>query len=188
MVFEIWHSLQLNQTSVALCHFNLISTPPDYKDKKKIQNDYISIYLSICWLKKNSGMYLHVRGYHLKIDWFLVCNIFFELYLLHFLQFALLETSSVDDDLANLKKELSGSSKVCLRQPLYHFLNDPSLAQKEDRKHFMGNNRSYTSAKGYNSPQKEIPILVNQEKWRKTSWFWIFMICCCSVNSVSAPR
>lgn len=30
------------------------------------------------------------------------------------LQFALLESSSVDDDLANLKKELSGSSKVCL--------------------------------------------------------------------------
>lgn len=29
------------------------------------------------------------------------------------LQFALLETSSVDDDLANLKKELSSSSKVC---------------------------------------------------------------------------
>lgn len=122
-------------------------------------------------------MYLHVRDYHLKIDWFLVCNIFFELYLLHFLQFALLETSSVDDDLANLKKELSGSSKVCLRQPLYHFLNDPSLAQKEDRKHFTGNNRSYTSAKGYNSPQKEIPILVNQEKWRKTPWFRIFMVC-----------
>lgn len=30
------------------------------------------------------------------------------------LQFALLEGSSVDDDLVNLKKELSGSSKVCL--------------------------------------------------------------------------
>lgn len=29
-----------------------------------------------------------------------------------FLQFALLETSSVDDDLASLKKELSGSTKV----------------------------------------------------------------------------
>lgn len=33
------------------------------------------------------------------------------------LQFALLEGSSVDDDLANLKKELSGSSKVCLVVP-----------------------------------------------------------------------
>ena len=33
---------------------------------------------------------------------------------MHFLtvQFALLETSSVDDDLADLKKELSGSTKV----------------------------------------------------------------------------
>lgn len=30
------------------------------------------------------------------------------------LQFAMLESSSVDDDLAKLKKELSGSSKVCL--------------------------------------------------------------------------
>lgn len=29
------------------------------------------------------------------------------------MQFALLEGSSVDDDLADLKKELSGSSKVC---------------------------------------------------------------------------
>lgn len=34
-------------------------------------------------------------------------------------QFALLESSSVDDDLANLKKELSGSSKVCLPIALY---------------------------------------------------------------------
>lgn len=34
------------------------------------------------------------------------------------LQFALLEDSSVDDDLANLKKELSGSSKVCLLSSL----------------------------------------------------------------------
>lgn len=31
-----------------------------------------------------------------------------------YLQFALLETSSVDDDLADLKKELSGSTKVKL--------------------------------------------------------------------------
>jgi len=32
-----------------------------------------------------------------------------------FLQFALLESSSVDDDLANLKKELSGGSKVSFK-------------------------------------------------------------------------
>ena len=31
-------------------------------------------------------------------------------------QFALLEGSSVDDDLENLKNELAGSSKVCLTQ------------------------------------------------------------------------
>lgn len=29
-------------------------------------------------------------------------------------QFALLETSSVDDDLAQMKKEISGSSSVCI--------------------------------------------------------------------------
>jgi hypothetical protein len=39
------------------------------------------------------------------------------------LQFAILESSSVDDDLANLKKELSGSSKVCfVMQNKYIFL------------------------------------------------------------------
>ena len=36
-------------------------------------------------------------------------------------QFALLEGASVDDDLANLKKEISGGSKVCLIQ-LYFLL------------------------------------------------------------------
>jgi hypothetical protein len=35
-----------------------------------------------------------------------------------FLQFAMLESSSVDDDLANLKKELAGSSKVCFKQQI----------------------------------------------------------------------
>ncbi|KAG6640483.1 hypothetical protein CIPAW_09G006800 [Carya illinoinensis] len=35
-------------------------------------------------------------------------------------KFALLEGSSVDDDLANLKKELSGSSKLCLILPLLY--------------------------------------------------------------------
>jgi len=40
---------------------------------------------------------------------------FILLLIIDFLQFALLEGSSVDDDLANLKKELSGASKVCFK-------------------------------------------------------------------------
>ena len=43
-------------------------------------------------------------------DWQISSTLIFFFFIL--LQFALLEGSSVDDDLASLKKELSGSSKV----------------------------------------------------------------------------
>jgi hypothetical protein len=48
-----------------------------------------------------------------KGDFFVILTI---LLCLLYMQFALLEGSSVDDDLENLKKELAGSSKVCLTQ------------------------------------------------------------------------
>lgn len=56
---------------------------------------------------------LQLVVYFRKADFFVILAIFC---VSLSMQFALLEGSSVDDDLENLKKELAGSSKVCLTQ------------------------------------------------------------------------
>lgn len=56
---------------------------------------------------------LQLVVYFRKSDFFVILAIFC---VSLSMQFALLEGSSVDDDLENLKKELGGSSKVCLTQ------------------------------------------------------------------------